>query len=213
MNARCRDIEILLIEYHEDSLDPSQRKKVEEHLAVCESCRIKLEELQQAYGLLAEDSVPPAEESFWIDFLPQVRSRIEAKRRPGWILWPRARWAVGVVSVLALVIAGSLFLVREDVTLVEQEAGESVETGIALTDPYTYADQLAEELSSDSGGTFPVEALLANGGADDLGLAEDVLEEDYLSQRDFGSVLSELSLEELKELEQSIKTLNIEDIL
>ncbi len=213
MNTICREIHELLIEYHENSLDPEQRAKVEDHLASCENCQLRLQEIRQAYGLLAEDLVPPAEESFWIDFLPGVRSRIEARRRPVWNLWPRARWAVGVVSVLALVIVGSLLLTREDASLVQEEAEQPEETTLALTDPYTYADQLAEVVSSDSGGTLPVETLLADGGVEDLGLAEELLEEDYISQSDVNSMLSELSAEELKQLEQNIRTLKIEDIL
>jgi hypothetical protein len=213
MNARCKDVEILLIEYREDSLDPDQRKKVREHLAVCESCRVKLEELQHACGLLAEDVVPPAEESFWIDFLPQVRSRIEQKQRLRWVAWPKIRWAVGLVSVLALVTVGSLLLTREKMDLVQQEAEQPEETTLALTDPYNYADQLAEVISSDSGGVLPVETLLADGGVEDLGLAEELLEEDYISQSDVNSMLSELNTEELKQLEQNVRALKIEDIL
>lgn len=209
----CREIHELLIEYHENSLDPEQKAKVEGHLDSCENCRLRLQEVRQVYGMLAEDSVPPAEENFWIDFLPQVRSRIEAKRRPAWNLWPRARWAVGVVSVLALVIVGSLLLTGKDVSLVQEETEQPEETALALYGPYSYADQLVDVISSDSTKSYPTKLLLAEGGVEDLGLAEEVLQENYVREADVDLILSELSLEELRLLEENVKSIQVKDIL
>jgi len=210
---KCKDIQKLLFDYHDNALHPEPREKVEKHLAGCQACRLKLEEIRQTFGLLAQDAVPEMEESFWVDFLPQVRSRIEQRPRPRWVVWPKVRWAVGLVSVLGLVIVGSLVLTRHDQNLVQQETEQGLETRIALSDPDSYADELAEVLSSQGGDSLSVETLLAGGGSQDLRLAEQVLGESYVSETYPGSILSELSLEELKQLEQNIRSLEVKDIL
>ena len=83
----------------------------------------------------------------------------------------------------------------------------------ALSKLGTYADQLAEILSSQEDQSLPLETFLSSGGRGDMELTEKILDEDYLSQRNLNSILNELNLEELKRLEESIKTLQIGDIL
>jgi predicted anti-sigma-YlaC factor YlaD len=213
MNKKCREIDRLLIEYHEEVLSPDRKKQVEEHLADCHGCRIKLEEIQNAFTLLTEDEVPQPQESFWIDFLPQVRSRIEAKDKTRTIFRPNVRWAVGLTSVLLVMIVGSLLFTKDNQTVVQQETEQPLETTLALSNPYTYADQLAEILTAQETEPVAVEALLSNGGTNQLGLAAEVLDEDYLNQVDINSILGELSLEELRQLEDNVKALNVADIL
>jgi hypothetical protein len=213
MNKKCKEIDRLLIQYHEDALSPDKKKQVEEHLADCQGCRIKLEEIKQTHVLLTEDKVPQPEENFWIDFLPQVRSRIEAKEKPITVFRPGVRWAVGLASVLLVVIVGSLLFTEKEETLVQQEAEQPLETTLALSNPYTYADQLAEVLTTQGTEALPVEMLLSNGGIGELELAAEVLQEDYLNQTDLNSILGELSLEELKQLEDNVKVLKVADIL
>jgi anti-sigma factor RsiW len=213
MNKKCKEIDRILIEYHEDTLGPDKKKQVEEHLAGCEGCRLRLEGIQHAYKLLAEDETPQPDENFWINFLPQVRSRIEAKEKPGTIFQPKVKWAVGLASMLAAVIIGSLLFTRDNQILVQQEAEQPLETTLALSNPYTYADQLAEVLTSQDSESLPVEVLLSNGGTNQLELAAEVLDENYLNQTDLNSLLGELNLEELKQLEDNIKALSVADIL
>jgi hypothetical protein len=129
------------------------------------------------------------------------------------MVWPKVRWAVGLVSVLGLVIVGSLVLTRQDQNLVQQETEQGLETRIALSDPDSYVDQLAEVLSSRGGDSLSVEELLADGDSQDLRLAEQLLGESYASETYPGSILGELSLEELKQLEQNIRSLEVKDIL
>jgi predicted anti-sigma-YlaC factor YlaD len=213
IEMKCEDIRKLLPEYHDESLLPEQREEVRRHLAGCEGCRFRFEEIRRTLGLLAQDSVPEREESFWVDFLPQVRSRIEQKQKTRWLAWPKIRWAVGLVSVLTLVVVGSLLVTRKNQNLVQQETGQALETSIALSNPDSYVDQLAEVLSTAGAESTSVAALLADTQNQDLKLAEQVLDEDYLGESDLGSLLSELSLEELKQLEQNISSLQVKDIL
>jgi predicted anti-sigma-YlaC factor YlaD len=213
MNMKCREIDRLLIEYHEDALSPDRKKQVKEHLVSCEGCRLRLEEIQHAYKLLAKDETPQPDENFWVNFLPQVRSRIEAKEGQKAIFRPGVRWAIGFASVLLVVIVGSLLFTKDDQILVQQEEQQLLETTLALSNPYTYADQLVEVLTTQGAESLPVEVLLSNGGTNQLELAAEVLDEDYLNQTDLNSILGELNLEELKQLEDNVRTLNVADIL
>ena len=213
MSGKCKDVDRLLIDYYEGSLDPILSKKVEEHLADCEGCRRSLKEIERVYGLLAKDSIPLPEEGFWVNFLPQVRARIEGSEKPRRVILPRIRWSVGVVSMLLLVIIASLLLTTDRPTMVERETQATEEVSLALLEPYSYADQLAEVLSSQDETSLPIELLVSDGGVRDLDLAEKVLEEDYIRLTDLNSILSELSLEELRQLEEEIRTLDISDVL
>lgn len=213
MTKRCKDVDRFLIEYYEDSLDPVERKEVEEHLADCEGCRRSLKEIEHVYGLLAKDSMPLPQEGFWVNFLPQVRARIEGGQRAGGTLLPKVRWSIGLVSILLVAIIGSLLLTTDKPTVVERETESMEEISLALLEPYSYADQLAEVLSSQDEASLPVELLVSNGGVRNLDLAEKLLEEDYIQQSDPNSILSELSLEELRQLEADLKALDISDIL
>ena len=213
MTGKCKDIHRLLIEHHDDSLHPILRKKVEEHLADCEECRRSLEEIERVYGLLAKESVPVPQENFWVNFLPQVRSRIEGGEKPRGVLFPRIRWSVGMVSMLLLVIIVSLLFTSDRPTLVERETEPMEDLALAFSDPYDYTDQLAEMILSQEDASLPVEVLLSDDGVKDLELAQEVLEEEYVYEMDLNSILSELSLEELRQLEEEIRTLDISDVL
>jgi len=210
---KCKEIELLLAEYYENSLDPDERKRVEQHLTECESCRLKQKEIEQTYQLLEKESVSQPEESFWTNFLPQVRSRIEAEEKPRLTLFPKPRLAFALISAV-VVVALSFFLFTPDKKNLEKLRTESmVETTLPESDLSSYADQLAEILSSQEDQSLPLETFLSSGGRGDMELTEKILDEDYLSQRNLNSILNELSLEELKRLEESIKTLQIGDIL
>jgi hypothetical protein len=208
---RCKEIQPLLVEYHDDSLDPEKREKVERHLAECENCRLSLKRIDELHRLLAEDSVPQPEESFWINFLPEVRSRIEAESKPKFSLFPRPRLAFSLMSVLVVMVL-SLFLLTGNERNVVELRTESIEESILPeSDLYPYTDQLAEVLSEEK--ELSIDAFLSNGEGEELELTERILEEDYLSEESTSSILSDLSVEELKQVEESIKTLKTGDIL
>ncbi len=213
MNMGCKEIDKLLIEYHEKSLNPDGEKSVEEHLKGCQGCRGRLREIERTYRILAKDSVPPREESFWVNFVPEVRSRIGREDRRGNLLKPRVKWALGSAGVLAVVILSWSLLTLDQRGLGEYVEEPAIETTLALSDPYSYADQLVEIVTSYGEEYFPSEMLLSNGAPAELGLAEEILEQDYADQTDLGSVLGELSLEELKKLEEQVRNLKIGDIL
>jgi len=210
---RCKQVELLLAEYYENSLDPDDKKRMELHLAECETCRLRLKEIEETFRLLTKDSVPPPEENFWTNFLPQVRSRIEAEDKPRFTPFPKPRLAFALMSVLVAVTL-SFFLFNVDKkNLAEFQAEPVMETIFTESELSSYSDQLAEILSSQGDESLPIEVFLSNEEREDLELTEKLLDEDYLSQRNLNSMLDELNLRELKQLEEDIKDLQIGDIL
>ncbi len=208
---RCKEIQLLLAEYHDNSLDPGKREKVAQHLTECENCRLSLEKIDQLHRLLAEESLPQPEESFWTNFLPEVRSRIEAKSKPGFSLFPKPKLAFGLMSVLVVMVLSIFLLTGNEKNLVEFRTESMEESILPESDLFPYADQLAEVLSEEE--ELSIDAFLSNGEGEELELTERILEEDYLSEESVSSILSDLSVEELKQVEESIKTLKTGDIL
>jgi hypothetical protein len=208
---RCKEVSALLIEFAENSLGLQERGRVEEHLRECDRCRKELEEIESLYRLLAEESVPAPEESFWTGFLPEVRTRIESKKRTKGLYFPKPRLVVGVLTFLAVAIVSVLMFTPGERHLAERQWELTKETDIMPPELSSTSDQLAEMLLAE--GETSLNELLSNGEGRQLDLIEGILEEDYLSQQNLNSVLGELDTEELKEIEESIRELQVGDML
>ncbi|MFH1335577.1 MAG: zf-HC2 domain-containing protein [Candidatus Zixiibacteriota bacterium] len=210
---KCKKIHILLSDYLEDSLDLSERNRVEQHLEECDSCRLKLKEMRQLYGVLAQDKVPQMEEDFWINFLPQVRSRIEKRKRPKGSLVPKTRLALGFLSLLLVVLIGYNLFHTDLGNLAKVDLNQNME--ITVTDPTfsSAADQLADALSAESTQSTATGVILSEEEKEKLDLTVSLLTENYLSQKEIGSILDELNSDELKQLEENINKLNLATIL
>lgn len=210
---KCMDFEELLIRYLEDSLDPEEKDKVEQHLGECEACRITLQKMESTLHLLAREQVPQPEEGFWISFLPQVRSKIDAEEKPSFTLFPKPRLVSGLVSVMVIVLLG-LFLFNVSQKRVGDPLTESSTESILSEAEYSSTtEQLAEVLSSEEVESLEVEVFLLGSEEEELALTESILEDDYLSEQSLNSILGELSVQELKQIEESVKALQISDIL
>lgn len=69
----CSQVEVLLPEYVDDTLDPSARRQIDKHLSTCKVCSAELQEMQsylRAMSSLDEIKAPA-------DFLAKVHNRIE----------------------------------------------------------------------------------------------------------------------------------------
>lgn len=210
---RCKEIESLLPGYHESSLDPKDSEMVQGHLAECADCRLRLQEIRNTLHLLSKDGIPEPGEGFWTNFLPRVRSGIESEQKPGFTIFPKPRLVFGLLSAV-VVVALSLFLFTADKKkMVEAPTNSSSESTLSEYELYGYTDQLAEILSSQDDESLAIEVFLSSSGEEELESTERILEEDYLSQRSLSSILRELSDEELRQIEESIRALQVRDLL
>jgi anti-sigma factor RsiW len=58
----CQELVELVTDYIEGRLSPAERSRFEEHLAVCEGCRVYLEQIRETIrltGALSEESLSP----------------------------------------------------------------------------------------------------------------------------------------------------------
>lgn len=208
---RCKDVSPLLIEYQENSLGPEERGAVEKHLRECDRCRKKLGEIEELYQLLAKESVPSPEENFWTNFIPEVRARIESKKKTRGLFFPRPRLVLSVLTVLTLAIVSIFMFTLDKRNLVDRQSEQMAEIAISSPGFSSTIEELAEILSAEA--EVSLDVLLSNGEGEELDFIEGILEESYLSQLSLNSMLGDLDLEELKKVEEKMKALQIGDIL
>jgi len=87
-------------------VDPN-RREIEKHLLACESCRTRVAEFGQLWGVL--DEVPMQEPSFGFD--ARLRQRIASEAKRSWFgrLVPQPRLAFSLALLLALSIVTARF--------------------------------------------------------------------------------------------------------
>lgn len=60
----CHEVIDLLSNYIEDALSPDERRRVDEHLALCDGCETYLEQIRETIrlsGMVTEEQVPEEE--------------------------------------------------------------------------------------------------------------------------------------------------------
>jgi hypothetical protein len=110
--ATCRQAELSLGVLVLGALDPAERLRVEEHVAVCARCRDLLAELAPLPGLLnrlepaqAEAGLPRPPDRLLDAAMLAAAERRDVDRSAG-----RRRWLVASVAAAALVLAAGAFL-------------------------------------------------------------------------------------------------------
>jgi predicted anti-sigma-YlaC factor YlaD len=210
---KCNEIHILFSEYLEDSLEPIEKKRVEQHLEECDGCRLKLKEMKELFGVLAQDKVASMEEDYWTNFLPRVRARIEEKKRPKFSLVPKTRLALGLLSLFLVAFIGYNLLHTPQRNPALVDLNQNVE--INVTDPMlsSAADQLADAISAESTQATVTGVVLSEEEKQELDSTATLLTENYLSRKEISSILDELNSDELKQLEENINKLKLATIL
>jgi anti-sigma factor RsiW len=57
----CHEVVDIITDYLEDALVPADRRRVEEHLAICDGCTTYLEQMRETIrltGMLTEEQIP-----------------------------------------------------------------------------------------------------------------------------------------------------------
>lgn len=76
-------IKKLISSYHEDVLNNTQKKQVEEHIAACDECRHEFEEMRRFEEVMEKMELKQAPKEMWQVYWSSVYNRLE--RRVGWI--------------------------------------------------------------------------------------------------------------------------------
>lgn len=107
----CKSFEEDLVLYYYGELGGNERVAVEDHLPVCQPCRLYLKELESILPLTVKPDTPP--QSFWDDYSREMRRKLaEAGERRSWRQrlalflrpWAIPASATALVAVLALTL-------------------------------------------------------------------------------------------------------------
>jgi len=77
------EIKKLISSYHEDVLNSTQKKQVEEHIADCPECRHEFEEMRKFEEVMDKMELKKPPKEMWQVYWSSVYNRLE--RRIGWI--------------------------------------------------------------------------------------------------------------------------------
>lgn len=119
---KCRKVKKRLVDYIENELKDLEKKAIDDHLKICNKCSAELNGLKETIGLTKRVKVPRLSERFWVNFLPHVRERIEAReeRRFSFKLVP-----VFAVSLSILFVIGIFYLRNREPNIETVEVTES----------------------------------------------------------------------------------------
>ena len=79
----CAGMEDKLVQYLDGRAKPAERRAVEDHLAVCSSCRNRAEDFRALFGAL--DDLPVISPSPWFDASLHSRIAVEAGQPGFWL--------------------------------------------------------------------------------------------------------------------------------
>lgn len=127
---RCEEVEPRLPELIEEELTPAGRAEILAHLDGCPACAAESSAYQNLFALVRTDRVPEPAPSFWDEFLPSLKHRIEqetGRRQRTPTVWPAgigswftfqprfiAGLAVAAVSLFIVVRLPGFLPVRSD---------------------------------------------------------------------------------------------------
>ncbi len=77
---KCRKVKKRFVDYIEDELKNFEKETIDEHLRLCIKCSAELNSLKKTISLTKRARVPRLSEKFLVNFLPNVRERIEARK-------------------------------------------------------------------------------------------------------------------------------------
>lgn len=204
----CRKIKSLLVDYYENSLPTEERKIIEDHLKACDDCRVHLKEIESLFKLLKEEKGKKMEENFWINFVPEIRGRIDEGPRPRLSWKPIPQLAPLLGMVMAILVVGVILFSRDYVFMTRGvPVINEIET-YSLYDFENSSDQLVEILTQ-IGETEEMGDLISTDDKQSFLALEEMVDDQYWERAEWEEILEDLSLEELNLLEERIENIKI----
>jgi len=196
---RCKNIQVKLVDYYENSLPPEERKLVQSHLEICPDCQKELQKIRSTFELLENESAYEPDEAYWINFIPGVRLKIEKGQGTTLVPIPRLKIAGGIVS-LALVLLLGIFLFKEDQRVMFKSSQE----------PYSYllpaeGEKIDQLFYAEADNESSISKLFSETDRDKLALAETELEKYSWDKGGKEEALKELDLKQLENLKKALE--------
>lgn len=132
MSESCKKLGHLIEPYLDDELSKSQKQKVEQHLSVCDACKLAMEELKLQGGLLREQIEAQAEKVDFAGFEDRVLARIR-EEKPTTLTERAGAWVREVAyyyrAVWIASLATAVLLLALLVPLLSRDTGPTGEPG------------------------------------------------------------------------------------
>lgn len=128
---QCREFELLFVEDYYSEISDQDKRRLEEHLKLCEKCSAEYLRMKETLNLVnqRERTEPPA--GFWENYLPRLEERMmkedQEKPEPKVISWrhnlnTQYAWAVRLAAAIAFISIG-IFIGKYFTTGPVQQAG------------------------------------------------------------------------------------------
>jgi anti-sigma factor RsiW len=152
----CKDLNIkeLLPAYAEQTLAPTEAKRVEEHLAACEDCRSETALLR----IMLADVVPDPGETFWTTMPDRVyRAVQEQKSNTGrfalsWLAdrltMPRWAWVAASVGVVLIISLFTLRAVQRESNMPVSAGDDSSDEIMVVNSPISVAELSQDQIDA-----------------------------------------------------------------
>lgn len=149
---KCNECRELLSLYIDQMLDESQAKEIEEHLAVCETCRKEYNELKEMVDLLGQTEMTPVPDAFNFRLKKALKEEKQSMLEAGILGKPikkKSKWRM-LTSVAAVFAVGvlSFGLYKDVLGILPDKINGGDQTGAAqVEEPY---NQKSDDPVSDS---------------------------------------------------------------
>jgi anti-sigma factor RsiW len=111
----CWRLRPALVDLAEGALAPGDVRNVEAHVAVCASCRDDLAAMRGLASELADTSLPPPPEDFWLQQRQAIMRKVRVVEHPAPVRATSRRWQLaGALATIALAVVATrgVFLSR-----------------------------------------------------------------------------------------------------
>jgi acyl-CoA synthetase (AMP-forming)/AMP-acid ligase II len=196
---RCKNIQVKLADYYENSLSPEERNLVQSHLEICPVCQKDLQKIISTFEILKNETDYEPDEVYWVNFVPGVRSGIEKDRGTTLVPIPKLKIAGGFVS-LTLVLLLGIFLFKSDQGVMFKSSEE----------PYSYllpaeSEKIDQLFYAEASNESSASKLFSETDRNKLALAESELEKYNWDKGGKEEALKELDLKQLENLKKDLE--------
>ena len=111
----CRRLRPALVDLAEGTIAPGLKRRVESHVASCDTCRDDLEAMRGLSIELRDPTLPEPAEDFWRRQRQAIMRRVRTVPEPATVRMPSRRWQlVGAFAtvLLAVFVSRTVFLPR-----------------------------------------------------------------------------------------------------
>jgi hypothetical protein len=199
---KCPECLEWLYDFQAGKLEEKTRNLLQEHLSRCAKCQRELKDLKATLGILSQEKQIKPGEEFWVNFLPEVRKKLEKREKKRFAFDFKPRFLFASLSLALILIVATVLIWKQKPTPLTEFSGTDEE--VLAYSPTSHSYELAEILT-DSTAQEKLDNLLSDEEKSNLLSAEDK----FYQNKSADELLQDLDYEQLKIVEEKLKTMKI----